>query len=193
VVSAFQQAHPEVTTALTLLETPQKLPPESWDVLVHVGEVRDTQLISQRIAPNLRIACAAPDYLAAKTPPMRPDDLARHRCIALRENDEDVTLWRFTSMEGEIETLRVSPRMASNDGDVVRNWALDGQGIIIRSEWDVADDVTAGRLVRVLPDWTPPAADIRVLMGERSGRTERTNRFIAMMKQALSPPPWREA
>jgi DNA-binding transcriptional LysR family regulator len=83
--------------------------------------------------------------------------------------------------------------MASNDGDVVRHWALDGQGVIIRSEWDVADDVAAGRLIRVMPEWTPPAADIRALLGERGVRAERTNRFVGMMRAALSPPPWRRS
>src|SRR5581483_10630923 len=97
-------------------------------------------LIAKRLAPNERVACASPAYLASRGEPRTPEDLAAHDCIALRENDEDVTLWRFTHVnEGRTATIRVKPVISSNDGDVVRGWGLGGLGVIVRSEWDVAD------------------------------------------------------
>ncbi len=61
----------------------------------------------------------------------------------------------------------------------------------MRSEWDVAGDLLAGRLVRVLPEWSLPTANIVVLVGHRDARVERVKRFIAAMREALQPPPWR--
>jgi DNA-binding transcriptional LysR family regulator len=191
IAAAFQRDNPETTTTMTLSENPYQLPQESWDILVHIGELRDSSLTSHRLAPNDRIVCAAPCYLERYGEPDGPDELRNHSCIALRENNEDVTLWHFSRPRSNATTIRIRPAMATNDGDVARGWALAGLGIIIRSEWDVADDLRAGRLVQVLSQWRTPPADAMALLGERSGRTARTNRFLEMLKASLAPPPWR--
>lgn len=66
------------------------------------------------------------------------------------ENGEDVTLWRFEHATREPQTVRIRPTMCSNDGAVVREWAVTGRGVAIRSEWNVAANLAAGRLKRVL-------------------------------------------
>ena len=81
--------------------------------------------------------------------------------------------------------------MSSNDGAVVRDWALAGQGVALRSEWNVADDVARGRLEVVLPKWELPPADVVAMVGSRQGRSARATRFLAMLRKALSPAPWR--
>lgn len=191
VVAAFQRDNPETTTTLSLSENPYRLPQESWDVLVHIGELRDSSLSSRRLAPNNRIMCAARSYLQKCGEPREPDDLRKHRCIALRENDEDVTLWHMSQSTDNAITVRIHPAMATNDGDVARSWALAGLGIMIRSEWDVADDLRAGRLEEVLPQWRMPPADVIALLGKRNRRTARANRFLDMLKASLALPPWR--
>ena len=113
----------------------------------------------------------------------------RHRCLVVRENDEDVTLWRFLHASREPETVRIRPTMCSNDGAVVREWAVAGQGVAIRSEWNVAADLAAGRLKRVLASWELPAADVVAMLGTRFGRSARATAFLAMLRQSLSPPP----
>jgi len=102
-----------------------------------------------------------------------------------------VTLWRFTGPDGVAAAVRIEPRLASNDGDVVRRWALDGHGIIARSEWSVAEDLSAGRLRRLLPDHELPAADIVILLGSRHGRSARTTAFVQRLRASLQPVPWR--
>jgi DNA-binding transcriptional LysR family regulator len=74
---------------------------------------------------------------------------------------------------------------------VVREWAIAGQGVAIRSEWNIAGDLAAGRLKRVLPAWEVPAADVVAMLGTRFGRSARTTAFLAMLRQSLSPVPWR--
>jgi DNA-binding transcriptional LysR family regulator len=143
------------------------------------------------LAPNRRILCASPDYLAKAVPIQSPSDLMRHRCLVVRENDEDVTLWRFLRPSREPDTVRIRPTMCSNDGAVVREWALAGQGVAIRSEWNIAADLAAGRLKRVLPSWEVPPADVVAMLGTRFGRSARTTAFLAMLRQSLAPPPWR--
>ena len=88
-------------------------------------------------------------------------------------------------------TLRIQPAMSSNDGEVIKQWALAGLGIIIRSEWDVAEDLRRGRLVALLPDWQLPDADVVALLDNRSGRVARTVCFLQILKQQFQPVPWR--
>lgn len=70
--------------------------------------------------------------------PSAPEDLAEHECITLSENNEDVSRWKF--MRGKTSRhVRIDPVLVSNDGDVVCQWAIQGKGIMVRSEWDAAD------------------------------------------------------
>ena len=83
--------------------------------------------------------------------------------------------------------------LSSNDGDVVKAWALAGCGLIVRSEWDVAEDIAAGRLVQVLPSYRLPSADVVALLNPgRGGRARRTQAFLDSLRASLAPPPWRK-
>jgi DNA-binding transcriptional LysR family regulator len=191
VVDAFAGLHRGATVTLELSDHPAALLIDSYDLVVHIGEPgRPDQLVTT-LAPNRRLLCAAPAYLDAAPPISSPADLAGHRCLVIRENDEDVTLWRFRGTDQAIATVRVHPAMASNDGSVIREWAIAGQGIVIRSEWDVADDLEAGRLRTLLPGWELPPADVLAMLGARHGRSARTTAFLAMLRKSLAPAPWR--
>jgi DNA-binding transcriptional LysR family regulator len=182
--------HPEVTATLTLSDRPARLAEDSWDVMIHIGELRDSTLVMQRIAPNRRILCAAPSYLKRHGPPARPEDLRAHACIALRENDEDVTLWRFAGTAGQVASVRIEPVLASTEGGVVCEWALAGMGVVVRSEWDVAAHLRDGRLVPLLPQWRLPDADVMALLPSREARSARTSHFLACLRREVAARPW---
>lgn len=189
-VARVRRDHPEVTATLTLSDRPGRAADDSWDVMVHIGELRDSALVMHRIAANRRILCAAPAYLRRRGRPARPEDLRAHECIALRENDEDVTLWRFTGPAGETANVRIDPVLASTEGAVVHDWAVAGMGIMVRSEWDVAGDLRDGRLVALLPDWCLPNADVMALLPSRQARSARTSHFLACLRAEVDARPW---
>jgi DNA-binding transcriptional LysR family regulator len=191
VVSEFARLHPEASVVLELSDRPASLSSDSWDVVIHIGALHSAGRLVTTLAPNHRIVCASPSYLQAHPPIEQPDDLQAHRCLALRENEEDVTLWRFTRPKHDTVTVRIKPVMSTNDGAIMRHWALAGHGVIMRSEWDLAENLAAGRLVRILPDWRCPEADVVALLGARHGRSRRTTVFLEMMRGRLHPVPWR--
>ena len=195
VAAAFQAEHPKVKIDVLLSDRIGRAPDNTWDLAIHVGETGDAtpHLIVSTLAPNERIACASPVYLARHGAPTEPRDLRQHTCITLRENDEDVALWRFRSRKGGgEERVRIEPHLSSNDGEVVRGWALAARGVIVRSEWDVADDLREGRLIRVLNSYDLPAAPVVALMGSRrQARAARTGRFLDALRATLDPAPWR--
>jgi DNA-binding transcriptional LysR family regulator len=192
-VAAFHDMHPELDISLILSDRFSLNRAERFDIVVHIGELVDSDWVAYPIAPNRRILCAAPSYLASRGPIERPEDLRQEQCLVLRENDEDTTLWTFARGE-EKAAVRVTQSMAVNDGDVLKQWALGGKGIILRSEWHVADDLRAGRLQQLLPDWQVPDADVVALVPHRAGMPLRQRTFLNYLQQQFRPsPPWRYA
>ena len=188
----FREQHPSVQVSLTLTDRPVAAEDGHWDLIIHIGELKDSSMVMVRLAANEGFLVASPAYLAARGEPAEPADLLRHDCLALRQNEEDVTLWRFVDQQRRTVPVRIAPVMSSNDGEVVRTWALRGCGLVVRSEWDVADDLRSGRLVRVLPHLRLPSADVVVLLNKRGGRTARASTFLGLLQDSLKPVPWRQ-
>ena len=191
VVAQFRREHPNATIELILSENPLRLGVDSCDIMVHVGPLKDSRMIAKKLAPNRRVACASSEYIHRRGAPSSPIDLRRHDCIALHENDEDVTLWRFTKAGSEPVGVRIQAVMCSNSGEIVHEWARAGLGIIVRSEWDVTDDLRSGHLIQVLADWELPQADVTALVTERSQSTARAKQFLHLLKASLAKPPWK--
>jgi DNA-binding transcriptional LysR family regulator len=191
-VADFHTRHPSLKISLSLADNPVLHDAGTADVMFHIGELHDSSMVRYTIAPNKRLLCASPRYLRRKGEPSAPDDLAGHECISLRENNEDVSLWKFT--RGKVSRhVRIDPMLVSNDGDVVCQWAIHGKGIMVRSEWDVADALKAGQLVHVLPEWKLAPADVVALVPQRKGMSARVKAFIAFINEHFSPsPPWRK-
>jgi len=191
-VGEFQQQHPNLTVELELSDKPSWAESHKWDIIIYIGELRDSTLKLATLAPNQRFLCASPDYLKRHGSPESPRKLKNHTCIALRENSEDVTLWRFTHTNSEKqESIRITPTFTSNEGSVVKNWAIAGHGIIMRSEWDVQPELNNGSLVRLLPDYSLPSADIVALLGTDSrSRSARTSHFLQLLKERFAQQPW---
>lgn len=190
-MAALRLQHPDVNLTLSLFEDPAQGRADLFDVVIHVGMLADSSLSLHRLAPNRRILCATPAYLAQRSIPQRPEDLSQHTCGVLRENQADESLLRFSREDEPQLTIRVRPAVSSNDGEVMRNWGLANLGIIVRSEWDVAEDLAQGRLVLLLPDWRLPDADVVALTGPRASRTARVVRFLEILRASLQPTPWR--
>jgi DNA-binding transcriptional LysR family regulator len=110
VAGAFASAHPGVTVSLDLSDHPGARLVESCDVVIHIGPPGPPSQVMTTLAPNRRILCASPRYLERAAAIRGPIDLADHRCLVVRENDEDVTLWRFQRPGREPATVRASIR-----------------------------------------------------------------------------------
>jgi DNA-binding transcriptional LysR family regulator len=190
-IADFHSLHPKLMVSLTLSDVVSAADANRYDLIVHIGALRDSSMVAYPIAPNARLLCASPRYLARRPAPREPQELAAHDCIVLRENHEDVTLWRLRRKRSEV-AVRVPAILSCNDGEVARQWALQGKGVVMRSEWDVAGSLAAGKLVRLLPDWSLPDADVVALVASRAGLSARVKLFLAFLQERFKPlPPWR--
>ena len=176
-ISSFVRQYPEVEVQLMLHDRAQSLGEGEFDVSIRFGEPPDGRILAKKIAPNRRFVCASPLYLKRHPLPEVPNDLTKHNCIILRQNDSAYGIWRFTKGRTN-ETVKVRGSLSSNDGEVVLNWALDGHGVLMRAEWDIAKYIRSGRLVRLLSDYELPPADIYAVYPERHNLSAKVKVFI---------------
>ncbi|MEX8495384.1 LysR family transcriptional regulator [Sphaerotilus sp.] len=183
-VSAFTKTYPAVEVQLHLTDRPISLPDESIDVSIHFGEMPDSRLVARKIASNRRMLVASPSYLQTEGIPTHPHDLTQHRCIVLRQNSGAYGNWRLNQGE-RAETIKVHGKLSTNDGEVALNWALDGHGILMRAEWDVAKYLRSGRLQQVLADYATPPADIHAVFTERLNLSAKVTCFVDHLREYL--------
>jgi len=186
VLSRFARRHPEVEVQLQLSVNPPPLTDDAFDVCIRFGEPPDARVIARRLAPNRRLLCAAPAYLQRFGVPQLPQDLVAHRCIAIRQGDDAYGTWRLSTgkgMRARSETVKTRSHLATNDGEIAVAWALDGHGILMRSEWDIVRHLDSGRLVQVLPGWDTPAADIHAVVPQRLQLSSRVRAFVDFIAQ----------
>ena len=183
-VSAFARQHPEVEVRLELTDRAINLVEDAYDLGIRFGELPDTRLGARKIMSNQRFLCASPAYLKRNGVPRVPQDLLRHRCILHRQNDDAYSSWKLEKGR-KAETVKVRGSLSSNDGDVVLGWALDGHGILLRSEWDAAKYLDSGRLQVVLADYTLPSADLYAYYPSRRQQPARVRAFIDFLAERI--------
>ncbi|MEP6875908.1 MAG: LysR substrate-binding domain-containing protein [Burkholderiales bacterium] len=188
-ISRFVRKYPQVEVQLQLSVNPPPLTEDSFDVCIRFGAPPDARVIARYLAPNRRLLCASPAYLAKHGIPKVPNDLTRHNCIGIRQGEEAYGLWRLASGRGQSaksESLKVRGNLTTNDGEIAVNWALDGHGILMRAEWDIERYLRNGRLVHVLPQYRTPDADIHAVYPQRHQLAGRVRAFVDFMALSFS-------
>ena len=191
-VPRFLELHPDVSVSLNLSDRVVDIVNEGFDCAVRVGDLADSALVSVRLADNRRLCVATPGYLERAGTPRHPNELARHRCLALSSDASQTRGWAFR-VDGELVHLRPGGRMDCNDGQVLHDWCLQGHGIAWRSTWEVAGDIAAGTLVSVLDEFAAPPSGIYAVIAQRKHLPLRVRLWIDFLKHSYSDSAyWRE-
>jgi LysR family transcriptional regulator, transcriptional activator for dmlA len=187
VLSRFARKYPQVDVKLQLSADPPPLTEDAFDVCVRFGPPPDARVVARQLAANRRLLVAAPAYLARAGEPKTPADLAQHNIIRIRQGDESYGVLRLARGRAEQEeSVKVRGNLATNDGGVAVNWALDGHGILLRAEWDIARYLRSGRLVQVLSQYRTPNADIYAVYPQQHQTTARVRAFVDLLAAALA-------
>jgi DNA-binding transcriptional LysR family regulator len=168
--------YPGLMVDLTVSDRFADLLEAGVDVAIRVGKLSDMSLIARHLGRSPRVAVAAPAYLAARGVPLAVRDLGQHACVlsALPASGDE---WRFDGPSGA-EVVRVRGRLRADNGDAARQAVLAGLGIGLLPAWLARDDLAAGRLLPVLPEWTPPAQDISALYAPTPHVASKVRVFI---------------
>lgn len=182
VVADFAEEHPAISIELSLSDGYVDIVGEGFDIALRFGAVTDSTLRIRSLGQFQRIVCAAPSYIEAHGAPQVPADLTGHNCLVMRFGRTLDNVWRFGS--GKAVTVRGNKTV--NDGWLVRQWALAGQGIILKSELDVAGDLKSGRLVALLQDHQPPPNPLQMMFPPGRAQPRRVRALVEAVSAALA-------
>ena len=175
---------PKLEVALMNTDRSVDVVGQGMDVAIRIGRLPSSSLQMLHIAPEHRVFCASPTYLDRYGAPEHPRDLARSRCVVHGTTD----VWRCTTGSGSIEEVDVRAALRVNTGDSQRAAALRGLGIARLSAWHVHEELAAGRLVRVMPDWRPVSAGVvAALYPTRRFLPRKTSLFLSLVREQLVP------
>jgi DNA-binding transcriptional LysR family regulator len=188
ICAGFMAAHADITVELEASDRLVDLIEEGFDVAVRFGALPESTLIARRLCRIESMLVATPAYLARRGTPAAIEDLEEHDRVLFTPSPR-VQSWTLVHGEATYEFGRPA-RFASNNVGAVRGAVLADAGISVLADFMVADDIAAGRLVRLLPPWRSRAVDTHAIYPARQNLPPRLSLFLEYLAKALEPVPW---
>jgi DNA-binding transcriptional LysR family regulator len=181
-VPIFLKDYPGVSLRLRLSDRKVDLTTEGLDLAFFLGQPVDSNLRIRKIADVRRILCASPEYIAQRGMPENGDDLVsgRHECLNLRFPGAKEFQWLLSTPTGP-RRFRVSGRYESDDGDVLTDWAIAGNGVAMKPVFEIAEHLQAGTLVAVAQQNPPEPTQMACLFTHRRMQDPKTRLFMEFM------------
>lgn len=177
VLEDYLARYPEVSIDVTLSDRVVDLVEEGYDLALRIGELRNPALVARKIGTTRIIVCAAPAYLKRHGTPKHPDDLQGHNCLQYAYSPSPGE-WAFSDPRGGEIAVRTAGNLRSNNGNLLREAAVRGVGIIQEPGFQVDDDVRAGRLVPLLENYARAQRDMYAVYASRKHLTAKVRTFV---------------
>ena len=192
-LAEFRRIHPKITAHLFLVDHVVSLVEGQFDVGIRFGGLSDNRMIARKLVGNHRVLFASPDYASQHGLPNRPEELLKHRCLSLEREDRALSTWYFTNA-GQSMSINVNPVLTSNEGAQIREWALQGEGVALKSYRDIKLDLEQGRLITFMgqyqPDFFPDresnSADLYAVYPTKNFMPKRVIMFIDFLQEYLN-------
>jgi DNA-binding transcriptional LysR family regulator len=186
--SEFMERHPQVSLDVTLSDRIVDLVGEGYDLAIRIAQLPSSSLISRKLATTRMVLCASPAYLTRRGVPSHPEELVNHAMLtySLFSMGEQ---WEFQGPSGPV-SVRVTPRLRSNNGDTCVAVARQHGGIILQPSFLVAEDLRQGTLVEVLPDYRSIALNVYAVYPSRQHVSPKVRLLIDFLVAAFSAPSW---
>ncbi len=186
-ISEFRRAHPGLDIQLLVSDQVADVFRDPVDIALRYGQIDDASYVALPIAPgNRRVLVAAPDYLARHGRLAALDELAGHNCLQYRLRGRTYDRWSFPAADGA-RLVQVEGRLVSDDAEVVRRWALAGEGIAYKSWLDVSADVAAGRLEVLLPEVPGEPTPLNLVCPHRRQFSPAVKLLHALVEERCRP------
>lgn len=182
-LSDFAAAHPKIELDITFEDKTVDLAEGGFDLAVRIGSLRDSSLIARRIAPMRKVVVASPDYLARRGRPETPADVSNHDVLLYAYEQ-----WRFR-VGSRWETVRVSPVMRSNNGDMLLAAANAGLGLVMLPSFIAAAGLEAGTIEPLLLDYPLEEGALHAVMPPGRATTARVRALVDFLVQRFGPEP----
>ncbi|ASK92161.1 LysR family transcriptional regulator [Xanthomonas campestris pv. trichodesmae] len=182
----FQAQHPSVSLQVRVGDQITDMIRTPVSVAIRYSVSEDSSLVALPLAPdNRRVLCASPGYFLRHGRPTRPADLAEHNCLRFALSDTLHDRWTFFSGASS-QVVTVNGDRSSDDGELVRRWAVAGLGIAYKSRLDVLDDLRAGRLEAVLTELDGERAPLHLVCAHRTMLSPTVHALRNMLQQRIN-------
>ncbi len=193
-IAGFVETYPEVSIEMDVSDRFVDLVDEGYDLAVRIGQLKDSSLIARRICPIRMVVCASPDYLRRRGVPRTPDDLAGHDyLIYTGRNQPGLLSFRKAPGSDELRTVKVQGRLCINNGDMLREAAIAGLGIVDQPTFIVGEDLIAGRLQPVLLDYTLSPGALHCVYPANRHLSPKVRVFVDHLAGRFGPVPYWDA
>jgi DNA-binding transcriptional LysR family regulator len=187
VVLEFLKRYPDMQVDLVTENRLADIVEEGFDAGVRLGEAVPRDMVAVPCGPDQRFAVVgSPGYFRRRLPPASPGDLAAHDCIRRRQSGGAIARWEFARRGDEL-IVDVNGSLVLDSEALVVEAALYGAGLACVNEWSVAADIAAGRLIRVLEEWTPPFPGLRLYYPAHRHVSAGLRAFIAVVRDVGLP------
>ena len=183
-LSRFIRKYPAITIQLFLTPFPPPVSDNAFDLSIQFGKPPLRNVKTRLLAQNRRLLVASGAYLARAGRPSAPQDLLKHNCIVIKQDELPYSEWILSNGKST-DKVPISGNLITNDGHVGVQWALDGHGVVMRAEWDVARYMRSGRLVQVLANYSTPNADIYAVYREQPHITARMTLLLDFLSRSF--------
>jgi len=186
----FNALYPDINVILSLGDQFVDIVKDGIDIAFRISELRDSELIMQKVADNPVLLVAAPSYLEEFGIPQCVEDLANHNCLYYYTSMHTFDRWSYHD-QNEIRHVSLSGRTGINDAESIVEAVIDGAGIAMATHYIAYKGLRSGQLTRVLPairflDSYP----ISMLYPERKLLPPKTRAFINYIKETIGDPPY---
>lgn len=189
---AYSRTHPDVTLEVFLSECTVDLVEDGYDIGIYNGLQKfDATLIARKLCSSEIMLCASPAYLHQRGLPLTPHDLADHDCLNF-DHDQIRSYWRVESIDGVL-SVPIHSKLVSNNGHLLRQCTIDGMGISLCPSYSIGDDLTSGKLVRLLPTHHLGQLPITMVYPSRRLLSAKVRSFVEFMNARFPHPdsdPW---
>jgi len=166
----FMLEYPKVTLRSSISDSQVDFYRDSVDMALRYGSPTNANMYGFKICDVPRVLCASIDYLSEHGTPVKLSDLPNHNGLFYQLHDILHDEWMFIN-GNETHKVKVKGNRASNDGDLVRRWCVAGKGLTIKSCLDMSDDLFAGRVVSVMPEYKPTPTELWLVCPSRQSVT----------------------
>ena len=181
----FSERYPHVEVRLVLSDIGLDVVDDNLDVALRIGLPPDTGVIARKLLASRRVVCAAPAYLARHGWPDTPESLGQHDCIRLVRGQRTFDRWVFVE-DGRPREVQVHGTLSSGSGEVVHDWVLQGRGIALKAQWDIASDLADGSLVECLSQFHCDAIELYAVFASKKHLSPRVRVFLDFVQERLS-------
>lgn len=186
VIGDYSQAYPQVQLDISLSDRKVDLVEEGLDLAIRIGAMAQSDLIARKIGSVRSVLCAAPAYLARHGSPSAPAELSQHACLGYTLSASSAE-WRLEAADGGAAvTVAIAGPIRADNGDILRLAALRGAGIVFQPRFIVADDLAAGRLQHILPDWQSGELGIYAVYPSRKHLSAKVRTFVDFLLARLA-------